>query len=290
MHGLLFALLPVLAVQLLADARAGLAACALLAGLPIYPLTLQNETVFQTVLLLLAILVPVKRGSAILSALLCALGLHVNPSIAAVLAGWLWWKQPSPRWLAVWLVTLAAAMTPWAVRNYEVLGRVLFVRDNLPLELYVSNNGRAEAGMRESTAMATLHPNSSVPEAEAVRSMGESAYMRDRGRIALEWIASHPARFAALTISRVWRYWFPAIATRPWQGWLLCLVTALSIPGVVRYWRHPVFLSAWLITPLIYYAVQVDPRYRLPYLWSTLLAAGWTIVWLADRALAARQR
>jgi hypothetical protein len=164
----------------------------------------------------------------------------------------------------------------------------VLVRDNLPLELYVSNNHSAAVNLRESSALQTFHPNMSRAEAEAVLRMGEGAYMRDRGRIALHWILSNPARFARLTLGRIWRYWFPLVPDVPWQGWLVWLVTVLSLPAMFRLRRHRLFLSVMLLAPLIYYVVQADLRYRLPYLWATLLAAGWTIVWLLDHRPAGR--
>lgn len=286
MHGLQFALLPWLAARLLGDVRPGIAAYLLLAFLPMYTLALQTEVIFQTVILMLAILVPLRRWNAVPSGLLCGLALHVSPSIVFVLAGWLWWLRPKPRWMALWLITLAAVLAPWAARNYAVLGQFVLVRDNFPLELYVSNNELAAVNMKESRAMQTFHPNMSRSEAEAVLRMGEGAYMRDRGGRALHWIISHPARFARLTLGRIWRYWFPLVPSVPWQGWLVCLVTVLSIPGMFRLRRHRLFLAVMLIAPLIYYVVQADLRYRLPYLWATLLAAGCTMVGLMDRRFA----
>jgi hypothetical protein len=292
LHGLQLALLLPLALLLFGDIRVGLAAYALLAFLPIFPLTLQHESIFLAVTLMFALLMPVRRWSALPSALLCAFALHVSPSSVFVLAAWLWWKCPSPIWLAVWLLTLVAAMTPWTVRNYQALGKLLFIRDNLPLELYVSNNDMAQTSMRDNggAAMSAFHPNLNIGEAKLVRAIGETTYMQDRGRIAWEWIRSHPARFATLTFSRTWRYWFPAITKRPWQGWLICLVTLLSLPALLRLWSHPIFFSATLLTPLLYYIIQVDPRYRLPFLWVTLLAAGWTIISFADQWQARRRQ
>ncbi len=289
MHGLQFALLPWLAVQLLGDVRPGVAAYLLLAFLPMYTLALQTEVIFQTVILMLAILVPVRRWNAVPSGLLCGLALHISPSIVFVLAGWLWWRRPSGRWMAVWLITLAAALAPWAARNYAALGQVVLVRDNFPLELYVSNNHLASVSMKESRAMRTFHPNMSRTEADAVLRMGEGVYMKDRGRTALRWIISHPKEFASLTLGRVWRYWFPVVPSVRWQGWLVCLVTVLSLPGLFRLRRHRLFLVVMLIAPLLYYVVQADLRYRLPYLWATLLAAGVTIVRVLDHRPAGRQ-
>src|SRR5580692_4835666 len=40
--------------------------------------------------------------------------------------------------------TAALLVSPWLVRNYYVFGKFIFVRDNLPLEMYEANNDQSE--------------------------------------------------------------------------------------------------------------------------------------------------
>lgn len=291
MHGLQVALLPLVSLRLLGRQTPGLFASGLLL-LPILPPLVQLETVPLALCLLLALLLPVRPWNAAPAALWGAFTLHVNPAGLFVLGGWLWAKRPARRWLVIYLLTFAAACLPWAVRNYTTLGVIGLVRDNLPLELYVSNNDISNPSMLENPGLARFHPNTSMEEARAVQALGEGAYMRDRGRRAMAWISAHPGPFLRLTALRVWRYWFPRIAVRPWQAALLALVTLLALPGLYRLRRNPVFFAAVVLSPPIYYVIQSEPHYRYPLLWATVLAAGVTLEdaavwWRARRSLRA---
>ena len=44
---------------------------------------------------------------------------------------------------ALCVLTAALVVSPWLVRNYEVFGKFIFVRDNLPLEMYEANNDQS---------------------------------------------------------------------------------------------------------------------------------------------------
>ncbi len=103
------------------------------------------------------------------------------------------------RLLLLWLPPLLI-MTPWALRNLIVMGGLFPVRDNLGLELYVSFNDCAPYSFRENmrtSCIQNFHPNSSVEEALAVRSLGEYKYVQDRFRKAARWVSLHPARASA---------------------------------------------------------------------------------------------
>ncbi len=276
LHGLQFALLPLLSFRLLGRRTPGLIGACLLA-LPILPVLVQFETIVLTLCLLLCLMVEVLPWTAAPAALLGALALHVNPSGLFLLAGWLWWKKPGRRWLVVYVLTIVAACIPWMIRNYRTIGAVGFVRDNLPLELYVSNNDISGPSMMENPGLVRLHPNTSLAEAQDLKAMGEAAYMRDRGRRALEWIQSHPGRFFRLTAIRAWQYWLPRIDNHPWQAAFIRLITLLALPGMWRLRRHPVFVAAFVFSPLLYFVIQSEPHYRYPFLWATLLAAGVTL-------------
>ncbi|QOY85497.1 hypothetical protein [Paludibaculum fermentans] len=273
LHGLQFALLPLVSLRLLGDRRPGYVAAGLLV-VPLFPLAVQIETILQTVTILVCLLIPIAAWSAVPAALLGALSLHVNPSGILLLGGWLWWKRPPRRWVAIYSFTLVAACVPWTIRNYTTFGKIFFLRDNLPLELYVSNNDESQAYTFQNSSLLRYHPDFSLSEAQDVQQMGEAAYMADRGRRARAWITSHPQRFLQLSAARAWLYWFPRIIKRPWRGALLSIMTILSLPGMYLLRRHPVFVTVFMVYPLLYYFIQADSRYRQPFLWATLLAAG----------------
>ena len=237
---------------------------------------------------------------AIVTGAIAALAIYVQPVMGATYGVWvLWSARPlgflSRRVLPLWLIPLALAV-PWIARGYAVLGGLFPLRDNLGIEMYVSFNDCApysfRANMRNS-CIERFHPNSSVDEALAIRTMGEYRYNQDRLQKALSWISGHPGQATGLVLRRIWFFWFPS--DDGWQGYLeqrvrmlaLDVLTLLSFAGLYLYLkrglkRGPVggpFILLWIaLYPLIYYAIQFEFRYRYPILWTTWLLAAWAIV------------
>src|SRR5215469_16516226 len=146
-----------------------------------------------------------------------AIGLLVllNPACAPVLLGWIIWvfwrrkfqllRMPDCAILLIPLVMIV----PWTVRNYLVFGRLIFVRDNLGLELAISNNDCAPLSFEKNLELcfAKFHPNVSTAEARRVLKLGEPRYNDVRFDEALDWIRSHPAKFATLSAQRFFAFW-----------------------------------------------------------------------------------
>jgi hypothetical protein len=106
--------------------------------------------------------------------------------------------------------------------------------------------------------------------------MGEVRYNRYRFSTATNWIREHPRRFLTLTGRRIVEFWFPPDSRSA------CLVTLLSIPGLLLLWKkaRPVagfFTAVFAVYPLLYYLAESVLRYRYPILWLSLLAAGYMI-------------
>jgi hypothetical protein len=186
------------------------------------------------------------------------------------------------RWLLVGAVA-GLVLIPWTVRNRLQLGGWIFVRSNLGIELDISNNDRSGATSSENSAAGLYrdtHPSVNVPEAERVRDMGELAYNRQRLQRALNWIKTHPARFAQLTAARVRIFWFGWWGDRN-TAWIFTLTTMLAAAGAWFLWHSDdrevlrIFGTVWLCYPLTYYLVQHLPRYRIPIWWTLLLAAAY---------------
>jgi hypothetical protein len=168
---------------------------------------------------------------------------------------------------AFFLLTVA----PWAIRNELALGSPIWTRDNFGLELQVSNHDAAIASQErniETPEFASSHPHRSANERAKVRAMGEIQYNRAKKEQALAWIRSHKRRFVRLTTERLRQFWFPSVQ-RWWQTTFEATLTILGLGGL---WlmiaaRNPfgwVFASALIAYPLIYYVIQVSPRYRYP--------------------------
>jgi hypothetical protein len=75
--------------------------------------------------------------------------------------------------LGLCLLTAAVTISPWLVRNYEVFGKFVFIRDNLPLEMHEANNDELRGVVdaeRASRQRSRLH-------ASLRMSSGKSSYM-----------------------------------------------------------------------------------------------------------------
>lgn len=179
-------------------------------------------------------------------------------------------------------------VAPWTIRNYLRFHRVIPVRDDLGLELSVSNNDCAQFSIYKNLSSGCFdkfHPNHNASEAAKVRAMGEVNYNDLRLREAESWIGSHPEAFVSLSATRFIAFWLPTQNgdvpdTRGWRlerGILyIYLMTALSGAGLMTLYRRDVTsfvvcLPCLAAFPLVYYCVQFEDRYRYPIMWVTFL-------------------
>ncbi len=243
-----------------------------------------------------------------------------NPATLLMTGPWtlfLFWRGNKPTKMrliscGVILAVMAVPITAWGMRNYYRFG-TFAVRITMGMTLYASNNDCAEVDIFRDQLYGCYnahHPNTSLSEAELLRTLGEVEYDHKRVKDVKNWVYQHPNRFGLLTAKRVLRFWFPQtlpsaqeilekggysipeqvrgwIARRNVVAYVLCLITALSIPGVIvmAYKRLPVtvyVLTVWTIYPMMYYIVISDVRFRYPELWLSLLPAGYFVAYLLD--------
>ena len=176
------------------------------------------------------------------------------------------WLVPAALSAVVFWMTLM----PWLVRNYEVLGQPVFVRDNFGVELRCGNNPIAEG-----VWVSEYHPTQSFVAKAKLQQMGELPFIAEQGRLAREWIAQNPGRFLVLTVRRVIFFWDGLPRLNPVPGLaavknsLFLATSVLAIWGLLLAWKrriHGVFLFASLLIffPLVYYVCFPEPRYRHP--------------------------
>ena len=166
-------------------------------------------------------------------------------------------------------VVFVLCLAPWTWRNWQVLHAFVPIRSNLGAELWV-HNGPQDNGFPRGIVVF------SQPELLSYATMGEVAYVRERGQWAKEYIRSHPGRFLKLSLERV--YWFWMNLPHPLEdhpfteavreatfgflsvpGWLgLILAIRRRIPGA---W---LFAAAFVLVPVTYYFVTVGARFRHP--------------------------
>jgi len=167
-------------------------------------------------------------------------------------------------------VIFFACITPWLVRNYRVLGKFIFIRDNFGAELRLGNGPGADG-----TLMIYLDPMHDLYAMRQFQAMGELSYIAMRKEQAVAYIKSDYARFAGLCVRRFICYWAgPPKATEPeWLGpaknslFLASSVLALwGLGRALRQRRRGAWLLLWLMLlyPAVYYGVYSILRYRHP--------------------------
>jgi len=214
----------------------------------------------------------------VLFGVLWAIGGLANPAMLAFLpfcGVWVWWRRsvnglPSLGGVALSSCVFFLVLSPWLVRNYEVFGKVVFIRDDFGLQFRLGNNKLAD-GM----SIVTLQPNLNKLEFEKFARMGELGYEADCRRLAFEWIHEHPARFAIISLKRFFYYWNgvprPTDSLAPWdfRSSLFLASSVLAMWGLGRALRQK-RPGAWLFAglavtyPAVYYFVFPHARYRHP--------------------------
>jgi hypothetical protein len=191
-------------------------------------------------------------------------------------------------------------ITPWAIRNSLVLGGFVPLRSNFGLELAVGNRPGAD-GHTYCFGFGEIHPFGNPAERDRLIQMGELAYMKDKRRQALNWIADHPMQFGRLTLRRAWLFWFSAdgrwcqlttklqLSVRIYG--LMAIGALLELVRLLATGRPAgrLLSCAILGIGLPYFLTHVDTRYRLPIigvsalLSCNLVAAGISWSWSKSR-------
>jgi len=214
---------------------------------------------------------------------LWAIGVSINPAMLSLLPfllGWLIWdaRRDGAPWFkfsTIAIVVFAMALVPWTVRNYRVFGKVIVLRSNFGLELWLGNNPSVP-----DTWSPWMHPNDSPEEARKYQRMGEIAYMADKQEQAIAFMRTHPADTMRFIFRRFVNNWL-AISDSPLDSWSysplyiklfvvlnisLSLFTLLGALFAYRNGRPDAFPYAMvlLIFPLIFYLTHASLRYRFP--------------------------
>jgi len=219
------------------------------------------------------------RGKWILLGLLWGAIVLTNTALLAVLPlSLLWVLYRSPRraekfrGMLVAGVFAALIVAPWLVRNYEVFGKFVFVRDNLALEMHMANNDRF-------TGLWTRdeHPGNDPAAMRRFQEVGELGFMEEKQREFRQFVREHPGEFVKFTLERAAYFWIGTPQATIVNGYDLIvarhmgflLMTALAFAGLaLSFCRRRVgsFLLAnfLLVYPLPYYLVNPFPRYKHP--------------------------
>jgi 4-amino-4-deoxy-L-arabinose transferase-like glycosyltransferase len=202
----------------------------------------------------------------------------VHPSLLSFLpvSGiWAWYRRsrnrlPSLPGVVVASVVFVACLAPWLIRNHEVFGRFVFLRDDFGQQLRLGNGPDADG-----RSMVYLQPNLNPHELDRFRTMGELAYAEARKREAYEFIREHPGRTAVIDLKKFLYYWAgipktdAGIAIGILRHSVFLASSVLAIWGLILAIRQRK-AGAWLFGllvlsyPTVYYFVYAHARYRHP--------------------------
>jgi 4-amino-4-deoxy-L-arabinose transferase-like glycosyltransferase len=251
-----------------------------------WPVRVVWETSFTTFLLSLALLLtlrmadePPRRRRWILFGLIWGVIALANTAVVSILPFclvWLLCRLPRrPQQLvgaALCVLTAALVVSPWLVRNYQVFGKFIFVRDNLPLEMYEANNDQS-AGLWTRNE----HPGNNPEAMRRFQELGELGFMAEKQEEVHQFIYEHPGRFLWFTVERAIYFWIAPPQATIVAGYDLMisrhtnflLGAVFAFAGLwltIRNRKRGGFLLACflLIYPLPYYLVMPFVRYKHP--------------------------
>ncbi len=193
-----------------------------------------------------------------------------------VLACWRLAREKK-RWMLpgiVASVAMAAALSPWLIRNAMVFHRFIPMRDSMGLELWMGNNGYDLRWTSDD-----LHPLHDAQELAAYNSMGELAYMNYKEQQAKAYIRDHPAWYVWMCVRRSFYIWTgfwsfdrDYLKLEPMDPANIPLATCLTLFGllglltasndksleVIRY------AGVLFLFPIMYYFTHPEPYHLRP--------------------------
>ncbi len=204
----------------------------------------------------------------------------LNPSLLTFLPAcgiWMLWDRRRPilpglARAVLAAVLCAACIAPWIIRNWETFHAFIPMRPNLGCELYASSL-ESNNGFPWGAAVA-VYP--ATPDMQQYRRQGEVAFCKERGVRAKEIFAANPGRFRNYTYKRIWFFWagVPHPVEKSFMTELFREInySFLSVGGLFGLAlalrrRRPgamLYLMAFFLLPLAYYAVTVQARFRHP--------------------------
>jgi 4-amino-4-deoxy-L-arabinose transferase-like glycosyltransferase len=202
-----------------------------------------------------------------------------NPALLSMLPlGLLWLRYRMPHrdqqllGVASCVLTAALVVSPWLLRNYQVFGQFVFVRDNLPLEMYEANNDQSRGLWTRNE-----HPGNNPEAMRRFQQLGELGFMAEKRQEVRQFIREHPGRFLKFSVERAVYFWIAPPQATMLAGYDLVISrhtnffmgAAFAFAGLwltIRNRKRGAFLLACplLVYPLPYYLVNPFPRYKHP--------------------------
>jgi 4-amino-4-deoxy-L-arabinose transferase-like glycosyltransferase len=250
-----------------------------------WPVRIIWEVSLSTFLLSLALWLTIRMADSarrrdwIIYGLLWGLILLTNTTLVILLPFFLAWiiyraPQFSRQYSGAVLMLLVTALciTPWTIRNYQVFGRFIFIRDNLPLELRASNN-------EQSSGLCTRneHPGNDPVAMRRFQELGEIRFMDTEKAQFRDFVGNNSGKFLMFTLKRIWYFWAAppqTVIVAGYEMWVarhveFLLEAVFAFGGLIfTLWRRNPY--GWLLAPFLfvyplpYYLVNPFQRYKHP--------------------------
>jgi len=215
--------------------------------------------------------------------LVWGISILMNPSVGILFPFLLLWlvlrrRHEHLSWMAeaaLAVLALFVSLAPWTVRNYAAFGRLIPVKDNFGLELWLGNN----AGVKRNWSP-DHHPVGDPNEMQRLVHLGEANYMEVKQREAVQFITAHPRTFLRSILDRFVDTWtgLSDVLSDRWAAalhggraylWFTSAFSLLAFAGIYLTWRvsgwegMPVWIAP-LVFPVTYYVTHSTLRYRHP--------------------------
>jgi hypothetical protein len=193
---------------------------------------------------------------------------------------WLWITcrrggRPCFKFLLASVTVCVLTLLPWTIRNYETFHRVMPMRDNFGLELWIGNHEGAMQVHQFPRDFPLIDPTE-------YNRLGELPFMEAKRQIGLQFIGRHPGEFLWLSARRCFKYWtdpdksiWLPVSLMAWLGAAAAL-SRKELDGVP-------YVLVLLVFPLIYYITHTFSSYRHPTEPAIFLLAAYATVAVAQR-------
>ena len=185
-----------------------------------------------------------------------------NTTLLAIIpafALWTWIEcrrrgQPRGPQLLAFCAVFLIVLVPWTIRNYIVFHRLMPVRDNFGLELWLGNHPSPTAA--SDNDFPVLDPT-------AYNQLGEIRFMERKREMALRFIYEQPQQFLRRSLHRVWLFWIEPVKSAWGEisvlAWLGCFLAwrkrkAIAVPYAI----------VMILFPTVYYITHTYDTYRHP--------------------------
>jgi 4-amino-4-deoxy-L-arabinose transferase-like glycosyltransferase len=172
------------------------------------------------------------------------------------------------------ILVLAAVVSPWFIRNYQVFHRLVPFRDNMGIVLRLGTRGNTDHW-----APYELGPWHNETEWAEFQRLGEFNYMAHKKQQAISFIKAHPvwyvwtsARRAFFLWTGFWSFDSSYLREEPLDLANIPVCTTFTVLASIGLWRAfrqknlgaVPFLLVLLTFPVVYYITSPEAYYRRP--------------------------